>query len=337
MSEPITSTLHKKKWIKFPWRLEILSILHRIDEDWWLACDEESGNAGWFQLIISKGKQRMRLIFYEGWECWCLRWIFCLWWNELFMRLSIYKNLSLYKRMSLKKKLILTQTIKQTIKGNISSLLPPPPPPMPMNMNMTQNLHLLKVHFNVTQLRRLKAVRNWKWNVTPFLGFQIRQNAKGQLLLEKLLVLVQQRHFNRALLRFIGVAGLWHGLSWNWHLIRVKIAIGLGKKDAKKFAEAVYEISGYKKAEPTVNANVNAALPRAPVVVGPTIPESYKEASVPLRKVPMIVGVSFEGLEGEEISIFEGEEVYVIPLRWATIQISLVFKKINWCPGNCSA
>ena len=103
-----------------------------------------------------------------------------------------------------------------------------------------------------------------------------------------------------------------------------KIAIGLGKKDAKKFSELVSEISGYHSSFSSVSA---PPLPRAPTVIGPKIP-------IESTKIPMVVSVSFEGVEGEEVSIFEGEEVYLLDTNKSTPNSQFArIEKVNGVSG----
>lgn len=186
---------------------------------------------------------------------------------------------------------------------------PPPPPPMPQQMQQSNP---------VEEIENSSALK-LKCNAL-FLDSKFAKT-KGQLMLESALYLCSgnssiEHCYDLSELRDYDALELKLTLNSG-----EKIAIGLGKKDAKRMAELVHEISGYEE-EVVICDKSAPALPRAPIVVGPKMPEStMTESKMPesttsaatATKTPMLVGVSFEGLEGDEISIFEGEEVYLLP------------------------
>lgn len=171
------------------------------------------------------------------------------------------------------------------------TFVPPPPPPLPKNpVENLQESSFLKFKCDALFLNSMSV------------------KCKGQLLLEKALYLCSsdsvENVYDLSDLRDYDAVELKMTLKSG-----DKVAIGLGKKDAKKFSELVKEISGY---DPSSVSDVKETpLPKAPIVVGPKMPESPDNKKSE-EKVPMMVGVSFEGLEGEEVSIFEGEEVYML-------------------------
>lgn len=170
----------------------------------------------------------------------------------------------------------------------------PPPPPLPKNP--VQNIE-------ESSFLKLKCD-------ALFLDSKFAK-CKGQLMMEKALYLCSESSiehcYDHSELRDYDAVELKLTLNSG-----EKVAIGLGKKDAKKFSEMVKDISGYED-EKEVEAPA-PPLPKAPIVVGPKMPEAAREPQVKAAesKIPMIVGVSFEGVEREEVSIFEGEEVYLI-------------------------
>lgn len=135
-----------------------------------------------------------------------------------------------------------------------------------------------------------------------------------------------------------------------------KFAIGLGKKDAKQLSDSLKEYcveddqveqeeKGYFEPiqaaetaeEHTASAKSSPQMPppplpeRAPIVVAPKIPESYQSSSS--QKIPMVVGVSFEGTERDEISIIKGEEVFLLPSTEAEDSQFVRIEKTNGLQG----
>ena len=176
------------------------------------------------------------------------------------------------------------------------SSIPPPPPPLPKN-----------------PVENIEESDELKMKCDALFLDSKNSKCKGQLMLEKALYLCttssiehcydmsELRDYDAVELKLTLISG-------------DKIAIGLGKKDAKKFAEMIKEISGY---EPVEEVEIVAPpLPKAPSVTGPKMPQSanssFGSSKAIITKVPMMVSVNFEGMEGDEISIFEGEEVYLL-------------------------
>lgn len=121
-------------------------------------------------------------------------------------------------------------------------------------------------------------------------------------------------------------------------------AIGLGKRDAKMLADLMAQLcpnheqqQPEQEEEEDEKESIQQSPPplpqRAPTVVAPKIPENYasnNSISATPQKTPMVVGVDFEGTEGQEISVIEGEEVYLLE---ASIAEDAQFSRIEKSNG----
>ena len=265
---------------------QILQVLHRIDEDWWLARDESSGECGmvpanYFDQRESCDAEREadEAVNYGGYA---------------------------------------DETSEQPIEEHAEESVnyyapPPPPPPLPSFDEPESHEEEMETQEEeeINPVDEISSSSNLKQKCDALFLDSKYAKTKGQLLFEKALYLCTsntiEHCYDLSELRDYDADELKLTLNSG-----EKVAIGLGKKDAKKFAELVNEISGY---EGEIEEKEAPPLPKAPIVVGPKIPESYAANNNNIAKsdakTPMMVGVSFEGLEGEEISIFEGEEVYL--------------------------
>lgn len=282
---------------------QTLEILHHIDEDWWLARDESSGECGMVPAnYFGQGEtedqynQEAEPTEFENEP------------NGPYDRSVDHDG---------------NETFEEKEGEEVNYYAPPPPPPPMPSFDETEP----EEQCNEEKEAEEKEEEEYKNPVDDLLNSRLLKQkcdalfldskyakTKGQLIFEKALFLCTsstiEHCYDLSELRDYDASELKLTLNSG-----DKIAIGLGKKDAKKFAELVKEISGYEEPEKNELQKEQAPpLPKAPIVVGPKIPETYiaSTSKKSETKTPMIVCVSFEGLEGDEVSIFEGEEVYLL-------------------------
>lgn len=258
-----------------------MQVLHRIDEDWWLARDESKGECGMVPANYFESAAETEA--------------------EAEPVAEVYQE-------------PIEEPVEEVEEVEEENYYVPPTPPLPTLVEQESEIEKQQQEEHVNPVDEISNSQFLKQKCDALFLDSKLAKTKGQLIFENALYLCTsatiEHCYDLSELRDYNASELKLTLNSG-----EKVAIGLGKKDAKKFSELVKEISGYEpeKIEDKLSESQAPPLPKAPIVVGPKIPESYEATFKKSEsKLPMMVGVSFEGLEGEEVSIFEGEEVYLL-------------------------